>query len=687
MAVNKNFVIKNGIEVNNDLIFADSSTNRVGLGSTQPAAKLDINGGLEADDVNVSGVTSMAGDFNVGSGGTTFHVDTTKGMVGVGTDSPDYLLEVYGPTSSGTTALYVRGDVRVTGDINVDDISFDTANLNTLTVSGMSTLNTMRATGFATFREMSAQGIGVTNLNVTGVGTINIASITNDLVVGGMSTVNNLRVTGFQTSQHIQALSVGSTQLAVTGVSTFNSLTAQGIGATNVVVSGVATIGNLNVATIDVTGLEITGIATIRRIESVSIGATEIQVSGMSTLNQVSAQGIGVTSLNVSGVGTINTLSVTNGVDIGDGLTVGAALTTVDLNVSQNAVVSGLITATSEEIYTEFDITNSGGGGSTDYTSVTLSGQSSFSFNVTYARQSTGFTLDTGTVASGNAQFNSNSNYYYYVATSGPANTGRIIIFSEVDNAWVVLLDIGEDFTEGNVSNNDALGFVTAVETVTASSETGDSRNVPQSSATIVYPSGGGGGSSAYQFAMTGIGFTANTDNPDLYLERGRNYRFNVNASGHPFWLKTAPVTGIGTTFNDGVTNNGAAVGIITFKVPFNAPNTLYYQCQNHAAMNGHVYVLDAGIGTDVSINTSGIITATKFVGIGSDLTDLNIGISSANDGVSPATEEFIGTGVTNIVFHTTTGTGLSITGVTNGRSDVYISPGASIGLVIALSG
>ena len=32
MAVNKNFVVKNGLEVDTDLIFADASTNKVGIG-------------------------------------------------------------------------------------------------------------------------------------------------------------------------------------------------------------------------------------------------------------------------------------------------------------------------------------------------------------------------------------------------------------------------------------------------------------------------------------------------------------------------------------------------------------------------------------------------------------------------------------------------------------------------------
>ena len=37
MAVNKNFVVKNGIEVTTDLIFADSTLDKVGIGSTVPS--------------------------------------------------------------------------------------------------------------------------------------------------------------------------------------------------------------------------------------------------------------------------------------------------------------------------------------------------------------------------------------------------------------------------------------------------------------------------------------------------------------------------------------------------------------------------------------------------------------------------------------------------------------------------
>jgi hypothetical protein len=82
------------------------------------------------------------------------------------------------------------------------------------------------------------------------------------------------------------------------------------------------------------------------------------------------------------------------------------------------------------------------------------------------------------------------------------------------------------------------------------------------------------------------------SSNPTLTLKRGGTYTFNVNVSGHPFWIKTAQVTGTGNAYNTGVTNNGIQNGIITFTVPEDAPSTLYYICQVHASMTGTINVV-----------------------------------------------------------------------------------------------
>ena len=91
-------------------------------------------------------------------------------------------------------------------------------------------------------------------------------------------------------------------------------------------------------------------------------------------------------------------------------------------------------------------------------------------------------------------------------------------------------------------------------------------------------------GSSFYVFNGAAVG-----NNPTLTLVRGITYTFNLNASSHPFWIKTTSSSGTGNAYNTGVTNNGDDNGVITFTVPGNAPNTLYYNCQLHLIMAGTI--------------------------------------------------------------------------------------------------
>jgi len=99
-------------------------------------------------------------------------------------------------------------------------------------------------------------------------------------------------------------------------------------------------------------------------------------------------------------------------------------------------------------------------------------------------------------------------------------------------------------------------------------------------------------GTSDYTF--TGIGFTQTTNNPVLYLARGKVYEFVNNSGGsHPFEIRENDG---GSAYSDGVANNGAATGVIRFEVPFNAPNTLYYQCTNHSGMGNTISVYPSTI-------------------------------------------------------------------------------------------
>tara|TARA_B100001057_G_scaffold272593_1_gene272892 strand:- start:2500 stop:3651 length:1152 start_codon:yes stop_codon:yes gene_type:complete len=97
-------------------------------------------------------------------------------------------------------------------------------------------------------------------------------------------------------------------------------------------------------------------------------------------------------------------------------------------------------------------------------------------------------------------------------------------------------------------------------------------------------------GSSDYVFASDSKFFTANTNDPVLYLRRGETYNFVNNSGGsHPFEIRASNG---GSAYSTGVTNNGAASGNIVFTVPMGAPATLYYQCTNHSGMGNTINIV-----------------------------------------------------------------------------------------------
>jgi len=102
---------------------------------------------------------------------------------------------------------------------------------------------------------------------------------------------------------------------------------------------------------------------------------------------------------------------------------------------------------------------------------------------------------------------------------------------------------------------------------------------------------------------------SAKGDNPNLGpFYRGGTYTINISATGHPFYFTTDNGTNFsaGTYFGEytsGVTGSRTDSGTITFTVPANAPDTLYYQCGNHGVMRGEITVKDLAVETNINGN------------------------------------------------------------------------------------
>ena len=96
--------------------------------------------------------------------------------------------------------------------------------------------------------------------------------------------------------------------------------------------------------------------------------------------------------------------------------------------------------------------------------------------------------------------------------------------------------------------------------------------------------------SNSSNYTLSGTDRVGNVsgNDPDLTFNKGDTLIFNVDASGHPFYLKTSSGTGTSNTIA-GVTNNGSESATITWTAT--ATGTFYYQCSLHGGMVGTITI------------------------------------------------------------------------------------------------
>ena len=137
MAINKSFVIKNGVQVNTNLIVGDSDTNRVGVGTTVPQYTLHVAGpnGIGATNLNVVGVGTIT-NLNV-TGVSTFANDVSvSGMVSA---------QAF---AIGTTEVIDRG-MRLSGIASLDATTI--ATIESAIKSGPNIFDDLKVLGISTF--------------------------------------------------------------------------------------------------------------------------------------------------------------------------------------------------------------------------------------------------------------------------------------------------------------------------------------------------------------------------------------------------------------------------------------------------------------------------------------------------------------------------------------------------------
>ena len=107
----------------------------------------------------------------------------------------------------------------------------------------------------------------------------------------------------------------------------------------------------------------------------------------------------------------------------------------------------------------------------------------------------------------------------------------------------------------------------------------------------------GDGQAGVWTFTPDGL-----TNNPTLTLYRGQTYSFNVNSPRNTFYIRSSLTDGMSSNYNKGVSNNGTENGKITFTVPFDAPDLLFYQSNQESERAGKFLIADIESNSKINV-------------------------------------------------------------------------------------
>ena len=256
MAINKNFVIKHGVEVDTKLLVGDSNTQKVGIGTTVPQYSLHVGGlrgGIGASDAYVSGVTTVR-DLHV-TGITTF--DTGRVLIGAGesTGTRGQILHVGSSTTEG--GVYISGDVGlgvtlpgaklnvVPGSSAIAGLFSGTTEKDMVRITQLGGGNALRIDDEAS----DASPFVVTGIGSVGIGTTNpkYALVVDSLVSTGTTALfvhGDAQITGDLIVDDFNLDELTVDQVNVTGILTSAQTKLNGITtAANINITGIATVG------------------------------------------------------------------------------------------------------------------------------------------------------------------------------------------------------------------------------------------------------------------------------------------------------------------------------------------------------------------------------------------------------------------------------------------------------------
>ena len=112
------------------------------------------------------------------------------------------------------------------------------------------------------------------------------------------------------------------------------------------------------------------------------------------------------------------------------------------------------------------------------------------------------------------------------------------------------------------------------------------------------------------------------TRNPSLTLYRGQTYRFEINCPNEPFSIKSQREIGEAYRFIDGVDSYAVENGVITFTVPLECADVLYYVSENTPDASGIIKIFDITENTAIDVENEIINSPTYTLRSGLSLSN-----------------------------------------------------------------
>ena len=428
--------------------------------------------------------------------------------------------------------------------------------INTGSAANDNTGSTLRAAGGiinGNFSEIYTHFGNGTNLTSIG-GTWTSTSV-------GIHTLKNVGIgtTNPRFTLEVGAVGASGTTLFVNGDARITGIVT--IGPASITINGIANIINVG------TGITINGSTGIISATAIVLGGTTLTGAAVTFITAGSGisvnQGTGNVTITATGGGSSQWVTTAAGIHTLSNVGIGTTNPTSALTVTGNGTFTGVVTATT--FVGAFT-----GTATTATNAQELTGTPNITVGVATASR-----LNVGT---GGTVITTTTTGLVGIGTTNPTSALTV-----KGNTSLETLSVSGISTLGTVQISS--GIVTATSGIVT--YYGDTSNAADGRWIL-------GASANNDYTFTGIGFTQTTSDPVLYLARGRVYEFVNNSGGsHPFQIR---VSNGGSAYSDGVTNNGGASGVIRFEIPFNAPNTLYYQCTSHSGMGNTMSVYPSTI-------------------------------------------------------------------------------------------